>query len=120
MRKLQLALNLSDNQTFKAAKILRNRSRKVIEPHLKETISESSHVLEEFFECVTYDFVSELKGKIKYTTQNMVICKDLTKFIAFILQSRNLTDDYHLKFGVDGGGKFLKICLSIQKKVSLF
>lgn len=115
---LQVTLNLSENQTLKAAKIFRNGSRKVIEPNLIKELKTRSHALDNFFEYVEFDFLSETNKEVKKIKQKVVVCKDLAQFIEFILEYRGIVNDYHLKFGVDGGGKFLKFCLSVQSKDS--
>lgn len=116
MCSLQVALNLSENQTLKAAKALSNGSRKVIEANLIKDLNTRSHMLDQFFECVEFDFITETTKGVKHTTQKVIVCKNLALFIKFILEKRGVTANYHYKFGIDGGGKFLKICLSIQSK----
>lgn len=113
---LQVTLNLSENQTLKAAQVLRNGSRKVLEPNLKKELKTRSRVLDNFFECVEFEFTLESNEEGKKIKQKAIVCKDLSQFIEFVLDSRGITDNHHLKFGVDGGGKFLKFCLSIQSK----
>lgn len=113
MLNLKTSLNLSMNETKTAATILRSGSRKKIESNLSEIISASSHVLDDYFESSTFEFITEIKDVTKKHVQEVVVCKDLSKFIDYVVKDRNLKD-YYLKFGIDGGGKFLKICLSIQ------
>lgn len=45
----------------------------------------------------------------------VVFCINLPGFIEYITTHRQ-TDDVHLKFGIDGGGEFLKVVLSVQGK----
>ena len=42
-----------------------------------------------------------------------VICKNLQGFIDFVTKKRN-SSEVHVKFGIDGGGGFLKFCMSLQ------
>lgn len=115
MRNLQTTLNLSANQTLTAAKVLSNGSRKKVEKNLRKRINTLGHVLDDHFESSSFEFVTETAGKEpKKNVQEAIFCKDLSKFIEFVVQVRNIRD-YHLKFGLDGGGKFLKLCLSIQE-----
>lgn len=45
----------------------------------------------------------------------IILCKDLNGFLEFVRKDRGVRgSETHLKFGVDGGGGSLKICLSIQ------
>ena len=47
--------------------------------------------------------------------QSTVVCTDLCKFVDLVLQKRSLENSESLlvKVGIDGGGDFLKICLSV-------
>lgn len=48
------------------------------------------------------------------TSEIVVYCSDLSGFISYVKNQRNVSH-CSLKFGIDTGGGFLKICLSIQK-----
>lgn len=103
MKKLKIAVNLSQNEVLIAAKVLRDGSRKVIAPHLKENMAIASHMLDEFFETVTLQFVQELKTEVTNINRKVVSCKNLESFINFVMRHRNVSVNLHLKFGVDGG-----------------
>lgn len=113
IKELKRTLNLSENKTLKAARVIRKGKRKILEGNLKSKLTHSSHVLDDYFECVNLDFTSETNGKVETISKDVIICKDLEKFIDYVICTRNVTEP-HLKFGTDGGGKFLKICLSFQ------
>lgn len=82
---------------------------------MRKSINTSGHVLDDHFESTFLKFVTETAGKEpKENIQEAIFCKDLSKFIEVVVQERNIRD-YHLKFGLDGGGKVLKLCLSIQE-----
>ena len=51
----------------------------------------------------------------EHSEQSTVVCTDLSKFFVLILQKRSLGNSKSLfvKIGIDGGGGFLKICLSV-------
>lgn len=112
MRTLQTSLSLSANETHTAAKILRGGSRKRVASNLRQIMDTASHVLDDYFESVTFEFTCESKEKVTKHVQEAVVCKDIPGFIDYVVETRNLKN-YHLKFGIDGGGKFLKVCLSI-------
>lgn len=42
-----------------------------------------------------------------------VYCNNLPGLVSHLLNSRGITEEFHLKIGIDGGGGLLKICLSI-------
>ena len=118
IRKMQTDLNLSGNQTKTINSFLIKSfgSRKILEKNVQKKISQFTHVLDDYFECCSFEFTNEKNDKIEIICQKAVVCKDLEKFINFIVDHRKY-NDYHLKFGLDGGGKFLKFCLSIQSTV---
>jgi hypothetical protein len=47
--------------------------------------------------------------------QHVVLCKDLPSLIERVIEERQLVDDDKLltRIGLDGGGGFMKVCLSI-------
>ena len=49
----------------------------------------------------------------------VIHCKDLKALCQQVLETRNLSDDYIMKLGVDGGGGFLKVSFGIMEKVSV-
>lgn len=113
MRNLQVNLNLSQRQTQAAAQVLRQADNVKISPNLRSKLSNQTQVLNEYFEQSSFDFIHQNNNVIQPAPQIAVVCRNLDGFIEFVLKSREIMD-YHLKFGLDGGGKFLKLCLSIQ------
>lgn len=115
MEKMQTNLSLSQNQTPNLAAMIRvsSKSRKPIEPNLKQTLVRNGHRFNNFFEVKTFDFQSIKANKITDVTSVVVYCNNLKDFIEYVKQQRKVSD-VHLKFGVDGGGGFFKVCLSIQ------
>ncbi|CAH0555135.1 unnamed protein product [Brassicogethes aeneus] len=91
--KLQTSLNLSQKKTIAIAAAVRvaTKNAKIVEPYLKT-------------------------DKVSSAPETVAYCTDLEGLIQFIKEKRSLSQ-YHLKFGIDGGGGFLKICLSIQSTV---
>lgn len=115
MENIQTFLTLSQNETVGVARIIRagTCNRKAVEPGLKEILSKRIHVLDQFFKVEVFNFIKVKANKTEDTSQHAVFCNDLGGFITLIKNKRQVTD-VHLKFGIDGAGGFLKLCLSIQ------
>lgn len=119
LKKIQTKYGLSQNVTTGIASDLRvaTKNRKFIEPNLKQNLSISIHLVDSFFATKDYEF-KKTKGKeISEFKQTAVYCKDLNDLIEFIKEKRNVSN-VRLKFGIDGGGGSLKICMSIQSDES--
>ena len=60
-------------------------------------------------------FCTEIKDKpTEHFDKHVVLCNDLDGLIDKVIRCRNLHEDNTLIcIGIDGGGGFLKICLSI-------
>ena len=114
---LQVDCNFSDREMLGIAKAIRKgfNNRKIIEDKFKDKLVGNSHILDNYFECREFNFLHIKKNITTEIKETAIICKNLGEFINFVLEKRNVYD-YHLKFGIDGGGGFLKICLSIQSK----
>lgn len=115
---IQTRFSLSTKTTCGIAGALRvsTKNRKLIEPGLKEALQVNSHQLDNFFDIKNIT-LSECKAKINKDLQkNIIYCKDIAGFIDYIKQQRNVTE-VHFKAGIDGGGSFLKLCLSMQAKI---
>ena len=116
---LQQDLGLSNTQTRVLAQDLRlaTGSRKAVEPEFKESLTKHSHCLDEYFEEMKISYVRVDKDtKVRENfEQSTVVCNDLPKFVDLVLRKRSLENSEFLlvKVGIDGGGGFLKICLSI-------
>ena len=61
------------------------------------------------------DFSCEIEGKVvRNFQQHVVLCNNLNELIDDIIRERNIDDkDLLVRIGMDGGGGFLKICLSV-------
>lgn len=71
-----------------------------------------THKADEFFDKATIDFSTCDK---KTVARPLVYCKDIINFTNYIIKERNYDNDIHIKLGIDGGGGFLKFCLSFNK-----
>ena len=87
--------------------------RNIIEPDSREKRLIDSHKLDDYFIVNAFNFIVEKQNVATENPSSAIICKDLELFIQHVVDSRNIYD-FHLSFGVDGGGKSLKFTLSIQ------
>lgn len=118
LRELQNDLNLSDNKVKAISKFLRKKKTNlqgIIEPNAREINSQKSHNLDHIFELYSFDFVIIKNDKVTNDSKFAVVCNNLIEFIHYVTDSRNIFD-FHLNFGIDGGGGSLKFTLSIQAK----
>jgi hypothetical protein len=113
--KLQANFNLSQKTTCGIASAIRvaTKKRKAVEPNLQKKLSIKIHSLDKYFSILKIDFVKIKCGDSADADELVVYCKDLNGLIQYVKQERQ-SSEVHLKFGIDGGGGFLKICLSIQ------
>lgn len=117
MSAIQVDMNLSTNETLKLASHIRTASkrRSSITPHLKEELYNQNHRLDEFFTREQVRFLIKENPKTsecQWETKTLVYCKDISGLIGRIEELRGKAHD-HVKLGIDGGGTFLKICLSL-------
>lgn len=118
---IQNDLNLSDRQVVKLSKDIRYacESRTVIEPGLKGKITGATHQLDDLFTVEKLDFVTLARDEVvERCSKSAVICRDVDELVHRIVKHRNLNkDDLHIRVGIDGGGGFLKIGLSVFELV---
>ena len=114
---MQVDLNLSTRQTFELAKEIRaaSGSRKIIEKDLKEKIKERNHVLDSYFEHKMLDYkVIDKETKVEHMiSQHTVLCSDVNSLINKVVSLRKLSDHALIRIGLDGGGGFVKVILSV-------
>lgn len=115
IKNMQTNFNFTQNQTLGVARMIRAsaRKRKIIQPNLTTKLRNDLHSLDHFFETKRLEFQYVKKGKVTLLQNDVVFCKDVRGLIEFVKEKRQ-KKEVHLKIGVDGGGGFLKICLSIQ------
>lgn len=115
MVKVQTNRGFSLNEMLGIAKDLRvsSSSRKLFEPNLREKLSVSNHTLDSFFTVKVIEFVHVVGKKQTILKQPFVYCQNI-KQLCECVQAKRKCFAPHLKFGIDGGGGFLKITLSIQ------
>lgn len=114
-QKLQTDLHLSQKKTLEVAAALRvvTKNRKVVEPHLKQKLFQQNHSVDEYFTVKKFDFTSTKRREVSEVPETVVYCSNLVSFLQMIKDKRKL-NEVLLKFGIDGGGGFLKVCLSVQ------
>ncbi|KAJ6639768.1 hypothetical protein Bhyg_12515, partial [Pseudolycoriella hygida] len=115
MENIQTSLGLTQNKTVSLAALIRNGSsnRKIIEPGLKQKLSNRLHELDGFFGAELLTFQKIKADKIEEFSQYVVFCHDLEGLIRQVKMKRQV-HHVHLKFGIDGGCGYLKVCLSMQ------
>lgn len=85
----------------------------IVEPNIKKKLMDRSHVLDDYFEAKEFNFVHVKGDEEIISPAPAVICSNVRGLIEYVKSSRKIVNE-HLKIGIDGGGDFLKICLSIQ------
>jgi hypothetical protein len=117
LSKIQLSLDLSINKTLKLASELRKAAgAKIFESNIKTKLRDTYHSVDEFFQIAEIDYVEEVNREVKsVTTKATVFCNNIQKFISCVMDKRQYKDAI-IKVGIDGGGGFLKICLSLLQK----
>lgn len=114
-KKIQTRYSLSQNVSTGIATMLRTatKNRKIIEPNLKQNLSDEIHSLDDFFHVKIFNFKIIKKNKNVDIEQPAVYCNNLNGLIEHLKLKRNIRNT-RLQFGIDGGGGSLKICMSIQ------
>lgn len=117
---IQVSMNLSTNATLKLSGLLRNstNNRKCIEPDSKAKLAQINHSLDLFFGVTSMEFVT-LDGNKAVCQQSekvVIYCTDLDGLVSRIIEKRGyeFESDLIYKIGVDGGGGFFKLCLTIS------
>lgn len=115
MKKIQSKYSLTQNVTVGIASMLRvaSKKRKIIQPNLRKVLSTEIHSLDSFFDVKVFKFKNTKNNKTVDNDQAAVYCKNLKGLIEHLKEKRNVSSA-RIKFGIDGGGGSLKICMSIQ------
>ena len=110
---IQQKTNMSNKSVLDLAQVLRaNLGRDAIESNLRDHLRDARNVLEDFFYYSEQSFfINEQKG---YQNRILVTIKDMDTFVKCILSHRDLDRHSHVvRVGLDGGGTFLKLCMSV-------
>ncbi|CAH0562926.1 unnamed protein product [Brassicogethes aeneus] len=112
LSKISIDCRLPINTIKKLSYHLRQIDKHLVEPNAVKNLKELSHSLDEYFECVTLSHMESTKNTKSSTP--FVFCHNLPELVAFLLKKRDVHENsFHLKFGVDGGGGSLKVCLNL-------
>ena len=108
--KLQVQLNLSNNQTLKLASVLRSElGRSAVQPHLKQELEARDRQLDDCFVSVDLQAESQAGGPAP-----AVVCSDTSAFLQLVVARRDVDPHGHMvKVGIDGGGGMLKVTANI-------
>lgn len=113
--KIKTKHNLSSKTALSVATDFRiaTRNRKFFQSGIKRLLFETNHRADEFFSVTKKMFTKTVKKVESSNEQTIIYCNKLSAYIDYIKNKRDVSD-CHLKFGIDGGGGSLKVCLSIQ------
>ncbi len=109
MRRIQVRCNLSVKQMIVLSQELSKVDKNIVERGSITDIQRESHSLDHFFSFVTLTEM-DLVPFSSNEEIDFVYCVDLPKFIAYILEKRDITENFRLKFGINGGGNSIKVC----------
>lgn len=115
MSKIKTNFSLSSKMIRGISSAVRvaTKNRKIFEVNLTQKLITLNHTLDSYFDVKNCDFVN-VKNNIKNNViETVVFCNNLKGLIEYVKRNRQL-EQVHLKFGIDGGGGFLKVCLSVQ------
>ena len=110
---MQHKTNISNKLVLDIAQCLRqNLGRGAIQSNLRDHLRDARNILEDYFYYSEESFyINEQKG---YEDRVLVTIKDIDSFVKYIITHRGLDPHCHtVRIGLDGGGTFLKLCLSI-------
>ncbi|CAH0560520.1 unnamed protein product [Brassicogethes aeneus] len=107
----QTNCGISTNKVLEVSKAFRiaAEDRNLFEPNLKRKLSKINHKLDSFFHVENENFIKTVKDVSNAETKELVICKNFENFLNYVLELRS-----HIKLGLDGGGGFLKLCVSLN------
>ena len=113
---MQAKYNLSQNVTCGIASDIRSatKRRKIIESNLQPNLRTKIHSLDQYFTSEVFELTKRVDKKTTQISEIVTYCKDVGSLIKHVKEARNV-GEVNLKFGIDGGGNFLKICLSILR-----
>lgn len=105
MAELQRNFNFTNRQTIGIAKAFREgvKNRKAVENNFEKKLNIGSHIFDNYFETRKLDFTKKTQKEELIFSEDLVVCNNLKGLIQYIVSARNLSE-YHVKFGIDGGG----------------
>ena len=110
-------LKLSMRQTHYLAQDLRIApgSRNVIENRMKEKLHTMNHQLDGLFKHRMLRFVKKEKKITDNFVEHSIVYNSVDERITKVIEVRQINDEGEIfvRIGLDGGGNFLKICISL-------
>lgn len=109
LKDIQLNCNMTMNGVKKLCQSLRTVDKNIITPNAITTLQEETHELDSFFSMEILNNV-----EVTHYSENgypFVFCSDLPGLVSYLAHKRGLGDDFHVKIGIDGGQKSLKVSL---------
>ena len=117
MHKIQTDMNLTTNILGKHIRSAIG-SRNVIECNLKDRLREKNHRLDEHFNIETLSFLisygNHKDNKNQTASEDVVLCHSVENLIDFVASERDYDSAFRSTIGIDSGGEFLKVCLTVQ------
>lgn len=111
--KMNYSLSANEVRGLTAAIRVTTNDRKNFEPYLREKLTVKSHALDRFFDVQKLSFIRKSNTQKAEFVENLVYCNNVNGLIEYVKDVRQM-NEVHLKFGIDGGGGFLNVCLTIQ------
>lgn len=103
-------------------KILRSatKNRKIIEPGCRIGLEKINKSLKELFDVDVLAFTNS--NNTIPEKQTVVFCNDINKLVITVKDKRgfDISNSIRLQIGIDGGGGFLKFCLTITETTDFF
>ena len=111
---IQTDMHLSNKQTLQLASHIRTVAacRTAVQPHLKQILHRHNHRLDMLFSIEENKFLFK-EEKNKWEERPAVFCNDLQLLISKVEETRNKSYSF-VKIGLDGGGGFFKVCLTLH------
>ncbi len=113
-------LNLNMRKMLGLAKIVREEcGPQAVAPNFCQKLFAQGHTLESFFnvEELTFSRQNEVKGESEAIQHPVVYCNDINELVQFICEKWDVSTR-SLKLGIDRGGGFIKVALSIESLIS--
>ena len=120
--KIQTKMNLSDQNINNFTKFMRQetKNRNLFEPNVREKLVKKSKELDNYFGISQFDVTEKKKKIVKIHENSKVIhCTKMKELINLAERERSILDS-RLIFGIDGGGGFLKFCLSVTNELNFY
>ena len=119
--KLQSVTNMSYNQLEQVAHWYRvANGRNSVEAGLMKKLKLEDNAVEDFFSAVECEMDSPCKedrAEGKTVKRSVVYCTNITGLLDYLREKREFQADSDLftKVGIDGGGAFLKVCMTVEE-----